>query len=78
MAAERAAMKAPGRVLIEPSLPRVWEAPAPLMTAPRITKMLAIRAAVEKRTIRLPTAVPKTLAASLAPSDQPKKRPLER
>jgi hypothetical protein len=26
--------------------------------------------------MRLPTAVPKTLAASFAPSDQPRKRPL--
>ena len=34
-------------------------------------------AAVRKVTMRVPTAVPKTLAASLAPRDQPRKSPLE-
>ena len=38
----------------------------------------ATRAAVLNRTILVPTAVPHTLAASLAPKDQPKKRPLDR
>ncbi len=32
----------------------------------------AMIAAVRKDTMRVPTAVPKTLAASLAPSDQPR------
>ena len=64
-------MNTAGRVLIAP-------APAPLITAPRITKTLAIRAAVAKRTMRVPTAVPKMFAASLAPSDPPRKRPLDR
>ncbi len=59
-----------------PSLPKVCAAPAPLTKAPRTTKIPQIIAAVVKRTMRLPTAVPKTLAASFAPSDQPRKRPL--
>ncbi len=71
-------MKAPAMALTEPSCPRVWAAPAPLMTAPRITKALQTNAAVANLTMRVPTAVPKTLAASLAPSDQPRKRPLVR
>ena len=33
---------------------------------------------VVKRTMRVPTAVPKTFAASLAPSDQPRNSPLVR
>ena len=33
-------------------------------------------AAVRNLTILVPTAVPKILAASLAPNDQPKNRPL--
>jgi hypothetical protein len=43
-----------------------------------MTKMAQITAAVTNRTMRLPTAVPKTFAASLEPSDQPRNRPLER
>ena len=38
--------------------------------------MLQTNIAVEKRIIRLPTAVPKTLPASLAPRDQPRNSPL--
>ncbi len=71
-------MKEPGKALTAPSLPSVCDAPAPLMTAPRITKMLHSRAAVPNFTMRVPTAVPKTLAASFAPSDQPRKSPLHR
>ena len=71
-------MKAPGMILIEPSLPSVCAAPPPEMTAPRMTKTLQINAAVVKRTMRVPTAVPNTLAASLAPSDQPRNSPLDR
>jgi hypothetical protein len=37
-----------------------------------------MNAAVLNFTIFVPTAVPNTLAASLAPNDQPKKSPLER
>jgi hypothetical protein len=77
-AAEKAAMKEPPSALTAPSLPRVCAAPAPLRTAPRMTKTLQMMAAVVKRTICVPTAVPNTLAASLAPSDQPRNRPLER
>ena len=40
-----------------------------------MTKTLQIIAAVLKLTILVPTAVPKTLAASLAPRDQPKNNP---
>ena len=43
-----------------------------------MTKTLQIIAAVLKRIIRVPTAVPKTLAASLAPNDQPKNNPPKR
>src|SRR6056300_24445 len=67
--------KAPGKALISPSLPIVSVVPAPLITAPRITKILQIIAAVLKLIILVPTAVPKTLAASLAPRDQPKNNP---
>jgi hypothetical protein len=35
-------------------------------------------AAVRNPTIRVATAVPKTFAASLAPSDHPRKSPLDR
>ena len=59
-----------------PSLPKVCAAPVPLTNAPRTTNIPQIIAAVVKRTILLPTAVPKTFAASFAPSDQPRKRPL--
>jgi hypothetical protein len=40
--------------------------------------MLAIIAAVRNFIIREPTAVPKILAASLAPNDHPKNKPLDR
>ena len=69
---------APPSALIAPSLPSVWAAPLPLRTAPRITNTLQIAAAVAKRTMRVPTAVPNTLAASLAPSAQPRNSPLDR
>ena len=75
MPAATHAAKAPGNALIAPNLPKVSVVPAPLIIAPRITKTLQIIAALVKLTIRVPTAVPKTFAASLAPSDQPKKRP---
>ena len=71
-------MKDPPNALIEPSLPSVWAAPAPLMTAPRMTNIVQTVAAVAKLTMRVPTAVPNTFAASLAPSDHPRKRPLVR
>jgi hypothetical protein len=71
-------MNEPPSAFTAPNLPRVWAAPAPLYTAPRITKMLQSAAAVPKRIICVPTAVPKTLEASFAPNDQPRKRPLVR
>ena len=73
--AARAAINEPPMAFTAPSLPNVREVPVPLIIAPRITKIPQISAAVVKRTIRLPTAVPKTLAASFAPSDQPRNRP---
>ena len=71
-------MKEPPMALIDPSLPKVCAAPAPLTTAQRITKIPQMKAALVKLTILLPTAVPNTLAASLAPSDQPRNKALER
>lgn len=71
-------MKAPGNALTAPNLPSVWAAPAPLITAPKITNIEQIIAAVVKLTIRVPTAVPNTLAASFAPSAQPRNNPLVR
>lgn len=72
----KATIKAPDKLDIAPSLPRVWLAPDPLDTAPIMTKILMIIAACLNLTTLAPTAVPKRLAASLAPRDQPKKRPL--
>ena len=77
-AAANATVNDPAMAFTAPNLPRVWAAPAPLITAPIITNTLATIAANLKRTILEPTAVPKTLAASLAPSDQPKNNPLSR
>ena len=77
-AAARAVVKEPARAFTAPSWLRPSLAPAPALTAPSTTKMLQRKAAVEKRSMRLPTAEPKTLAASLPPSDQPRNRPLER
>ena len=72
------AAKAPGSALMAPSLPNVSVVPAPLIMAPSITKILHTIAAVLKRTIRVPTAVPKTFAASFAPKDQPRNNPHKR
>jgi len=72
------AAKAPGNALIAPSFPNVSVVPAPLMIAPNITKILQTIAAVLKRTIRVPTAVPKTFAASFAPKDHPRNNPPKR
>lgn len=77
-AAAKATVNAPASVWTCPNAPRPSVAPAPPKTAPSTTNRLQIDAAVANRTIRLPTAVPNTLAASLAPSDQPRKRPLVR
>jgi len=62
--------------LTAPSSTRVVLAPPPEKTAPSMTNMEAMTAAVRKRTILVPTAVPKMLAASLAPNDHPRNRPL--
>ena len=78
MPAATQAAKAPGSALIEPSLPSVSVVPAPLITAPRTTNKLQTMAAVLKLTMRVPTAVPKTFAASLAPRDQPRNNPPKR
>ena len=76
--AERAVMKAPGRAEIAPSFPRVSVVPAPENKAPNKTQIEQIMAAVLHDTIFVPTAVPKTLAASLAPRAQPRKSPLDK
>jgi hypothetical protein len=55
----------------------VWETPAPLITAPIITNTLEIKAAVLNLIIFVPTAVPNIFAAPFAPSDQPRKSPLD-
>ena len=77
-AAANATVNEPARALTAPRRPRVCAAPAPPNVAPTITKTEQIAAAVANRTMRLPTAVPNTLAASLAPRDQPRNKPLER
>ena len=77
IAAEIATVNAPPIALTDPNLPKVCVAPAPLITAPNITKTEPIIAAVLKRIMRVATAVPKTLAASLAPNYHPKKIPLD-
>ena len=77
-AAARATVKDPPRALIAPRCPRVLAAPAPLITAPIMTKSEAMMAAVLNLTILVATAVPKILAASFAPNDHPRKSPLVR
>ena len=72
------AANAPGSAFMAPSFPKVSVVPAPLMIAPSITKILHTIAAVLKRTIRVPTAVPKTFAASFAPKDHPRNNPPKR
>jgi hypothetical protein len=57
-AAASATVKAPAGAFTEPSLPSVSEAPAPLTTAPRMTKALHAMAAVRNLIMRVPTAVP--------------------
>ena len=69
------AVQASARLSMAASLPRVSVGPAPLITAPRITPRLQRAAADANRSIRVPTAVPNTLAASLAPRAQPKNSP---
>ena len=77
-AAERAVINAPGNAEIAPSFPSVCVVPAPEITAPSTTNTEQIRAAERQLTILVPTAVPKTFAASLAPSAHPKNKPLDR
>ena len=55
-----------------PNFPIVSVVPDPLTTAPNMTKTQQIIAAFQKLTILVPTALPNTLAESLAPRDQPK------
>ena len=76
--AETQAANAPGNALIDPNFPTVSVVPAPLMTAPNIINNPHTMAAVLNRIIRVPTAVPKTFAASLAPKDQPRNNPPKR
>ena len=69
---------AAGRALMLPKSFKVSAVFCPLMTEPRAIKILAIVAATEKRSIFVPTAVPKMLEASFAPNDQPKNKPLDK
>jgi len=75
IAAQMATVKAPAMASTVPSFPNVSVVPEPCTTAPRIMKMLAMVAAVLKRNIFDPTAVPKMLAASFEPNDQPRNNP---
>ena len=76
--AASATTNAPAGASIEPRRPRVFEVPCAPATAPITTKNAATHAAVRNRTILVPTAVPKMLAPSFAPRDQPRKIPLRR
>ncbi len=76
--AARATVNDPARAFTAPNSPRVSLAPAPLITAPKITKTEVTMAAARNLIIRVPTAVPKIFAASLAPNDQPKNSPLSK
>ena len=64
--------------LTEPKLFNVALVPPPAKTAPITINKQDVAATVLNLSILLPTAVPKMLAASLAPSDQPKNKPLLR
>ena len=77
-AAASATVNAPAGASIAPRRPRVFAAPCAPAQAPSTTKRLPTRAAVRNFSIRVATAVPKRFAASLAPSDHPRKRPLVR
>src|SRR5690554_5386443 len=77
-AAQRERTNAPGSWSMTPSAPSPCEAPLPAITAPNVMNRQLMIAAVLKRTILVPTAVPKIFAASLAPRDHPMNRPLER
>ncbi|OQC70869.1 MAG: hypothetical protein BWX46_00729 [Candidatus Cloacimonetes bacterium ADurb.Bin003] len=77
-AAARATVKAPPKASTLPKRPKVPEGPLPSKTAPKKIKMDAIKAAVLNFSILVSTAAPKILPVSLAPKDQPKKRPLSR
>jgi len=69
---------APASLSIAPNAPSPCAAPLPPTTAPRIMNRQLMAAAVRKETIFVPTAVPKILAASFAPSDHPMNKALDR
>ena len=73
MAADSATINEPPNAFTAPKAPKVSVPPCPPYTAPIITKIDEIRAAVLNFTIFEPTAVPKMLEASFAPKDQLKK-----
>src|SRR3989338_3069341 len=77
MAAAKETLNAQLNVSICPKLPNVSMAAGPFTNPPRTMKSEANLTAVEKRTICEVTAVPKTLAASFAPKDQPRNKPLD-
>ena len=66
----------PAIAFIEPRSVNVFVVPAPLIIEPRITNIPEIKAAVLNFTILETTAVPNTFTAWLAPSDQPRNKPL--
>ena len=74
--AQRATVKAPPIASTDPNFPKVCDAPEPCKKAPKTTNMEAIKTAALNLIIFDPTAEPKIFAASLAPKDQPKNKPL--
>jgi hypothetical protein len=74
-AADMETMKALDAREMFPKDSSVFEVPAPPKKAPATTKILQTKAAVLNLIIFVPTAVPKILAASFPPSDQPIKIP---
>jgi len=61
-----------------PKLSSVEDVPDPPVTAPRIINIDAIIAADLNFIILVETAVPKIFAASFAPRDQPRNKPLDK
>ena len=72
----KATEKLPAIAFMEPRSVNVFVVPAPLIIEPRITNIPEIMAAVLNLTILETTAVPNTFTAWLAPSDQPRNKPL--
>ena len=69
-----ATVKHPARAFTAPRVVSVRVVPAPLTTAPMMTKIPATMAAVRKRTMREETAEPNTLTAWFAPKGPTEKQ----